>query len=516
MEPNSREFYKQCSFQKYCNAVLHNEACDAHRELRTHKAKEVTFSDMTLDEARQLHTFDEYFKRETAETVFEKAGKKITPKLLLEAIRTLPEEKRKAILLYYFEGMSDIKALSIMERSITMSEKRRDNKNRILRTGESQRKDGRYAYKYIDTFGKPQFVYSWKLVPTDKTPAGKRDDIALREKEKEIQKDLDDGIDHIGKKMTVCQLYAKQIRHRANVRHGTKQGRKQLMRILQEDKLGACRIENVKLSDAKEWALRMKEKGYGFKTINNHKRSLKAAFYTAIQDDCIRKNPFDFQLNTVLEDDTEPKEPLSPTQEAAFLSFVQHDKVYQKYYDEIIILLGTGLRISELCGLTEADIDLDKQLINVDHQLLKIADVGYYVETPKTKSGNRVIPMSEKVLEAFQRVLNKRKYAQPVILEGYTKFLFLNRNGLPKVAVNYESMFRGLVRKYTKTQKVALPKVMTPHTLRHTFCTTLANAGMNPKALQYIMGHSNINMTLNYYAHTTSETSITEMKRLIA
>mgnify|MGYP007086379583 FL=1 len=102
MEPNSREFYKQCAFQKFCNTVLHNEACDAHRELRTHKAKEVTFSDMTLDEARQLHTFDEYFKRETAETVFEKAGKKITPKLLLEAIRTLPEEKRKAVLLYYF------------------------------------------------------------------------------------------------------------------------------------------------------------------------------------------------------------------------------------------------------------------------------------------------------------------------------------------------------------------------------------------------------------------------------
>jgi len=127
----------------------------------------------------------------------------------------------------------------------------------------------------------------------------------------------------------------------------------------------------------------------------------------------------------------------------------------------------------------------------------------------RQKDGNRVIPMSEKVLEAFQRVLNKRKYVQPVILEGYTKFLFLNRNGLPKVAVNYESMFRGLVRKYNKTQKVALPKVMTPHTLRHTFCTTLANAGMNPKALQYIMGHSNINMTLNYYAHTTSETSIT-------
>ncbi|WP_233441624.1 hypothetical protein, partial [Anaerostipes caccae] len=102
MKPNRREFIKQCAFQKFCNTVLHNEACDAHKELHRHKAREITFSDLTLEEARQLHTFDEYFKGEIA---FERAGKKITPKLLLEAIRTLPEEKRKAVLLYYFEGM---------------------------------------------------------------------------------------------------------------------------------------------------------------------------------------------------------------------------------------------------------------------------------------------------------------------------------------------------------------------------------------------------------------------------
>ena len=396
------------------------------------------------------------------------------------------------------------------------SEKRRDNKNRVLRTGESQRKDGRYVYNYIDTFGKPQSVYSWKLVPTDKIPAGKRKDISLREKEEEIQKDIFDGIDTIGKKMTVCQLYAKQIRHRANVKEGTKQWRGQLMRILREDKLGACPIEKVKLSDAKEWALRMKEKGYAYKTINNHKRSLKAAFYTAIQDDCIRKNPFDFQLNTVLEDDTEPKVPLSPIQEASFLSFIQNDKVYKKYYDEIIILLGTGLRISELCGLTETDIDFENKLINVDHQLLKISG-NYYVDTPKTKSGVRQIPMNTNVCEALERVLkNRRQTATPIIVGGYTRFLFLNQNGLPKVAANYENMFRGLVKKYNKCHEEALPKVMTPHTLRHTFCTNLANAGMNPKALQYIMGHSNINMTLNYYAHATPDNAIAEMERLIA
>ena len=100
--------------------------------------------------------------------------------------------------------------------------------------------------------------------------------------------------------------------------------------------------------------------------------------------------------------------------------------------------------------------------------------------------------------------------------DGYSNFLFLNRDGCPKTNVNYATMFRGLAKKYNKCPEEALPKVMTPHTLRHTFCTNLANAGMNPKALQYIMGHSNITMTLNYYAHATFASARAEMERLIA
>ena len=396
-----------------------------------------------------------------------------------------------------------------------MSEKRRDSKNRILRSGESQRKDGRYAYKYTDTFGKPQFVYAWKLVPTDKTPKGKREDKSLREKIKEIQKDLDDGIDPVGKKMTVCQLYEKHIRNRANVRHGTKQGRQQLIRLLEEDTIGAYSIENVKMSDAKEWALRMKEKGYSFKTISNHKRSLKAAFYSAIQDDCIRKNPFDFPINTVIEDDTEPKIPLSPNQEESLLSFVKSDKVYYKYYDELIILLGTGLRISEFCGLTDRDIDFENRTINVDHQLQYSGKKSYRIETPKTDNGIRKIPMSDRVLEALQRVMQNRK-SSDFMVDGYTGFLFLTRNGTPQNYINYDIMFRRLVEKYNKSHEEALPTVTTPHTLRHTFCTNMANAGMNPKALQYLMGHANITMTLNYYAHATFDSAQAEFFRLAA
>lgn len=397
-----------------------------------------------------------------------------------------------------------------------MAEKRRDSKNRILRLGESQRKDGRYAYKYTDALGKVQFAYAWKLVPTDKTPAGKRDGISLREKEKEIQKDLDDGIDMIGKKMTVRELYAKQTRHRGNVRYNTTQGRKRLMKLLEEDKLGSYPIENVKQSDVKDWVLRMKQKGISYKTINNDKRSLKAAFYAAIQDDYIRKNPFDFQLNTVIEDDTEPKVPLTLEQEENLLSFIQKDKIYQKYYDEFIILLGTGLRISELCGLTGTNLDFENKTIKVDHQLLRSAETGYYIEKPKTQSGVRQIPMSEKVHDALRRVLESRKETKKISIDGWSDFLFLNRDGYPKTASDYDNMFRRLAKKYNKCHETALPRIMTPHTLRHTFCTNLANAGMNPKALQYVMGHSNITMTLDYYAHASFASAKAEMERLIA
>ena len=142
-----------------------------------------------------------------------------------------------------------------------MSEKRKDSKGRILKTGESQRPDGRYAYKYVDTSGKTQFVYSWKLVPTDPTPNGKRKDISLREKEKEIQRDIDDGIDPAGRKITVCELYARQIGIRGDVVLNTKRGRQRLMEILSDDPLGSKRIDSVKLSDAKEWMARMHENG---------------------------------------------------------------------------------------------------------------------------------------------------------------------------------------------------------------------------------------------------------------
>ena len=140
----------------------------------------------------------------------------------------------------------------------------------------------------------------------------------------------------------------------------------------------------------------------------------------------------------------------------------------------------------------------------------------YYIEAPKTESGFRQVPMSAAAYEAFERVLKKRRDGRCIEVDDYKDFLFLNRDGLPKTAVNYDAMFKCLAKKYNKCHKEPLPDVMTPHTMRHTFCTRMANAGMNPKALQYIMGHANIVMTLNYYAHATFHSAQEEMERLQA
>lgn len=215
----------------------------------------------------------------------------------------------------------------------------------------------------------------------------------------------------------------------------------------------------------------------------------------------------------VLDDDTVPKTVLTEEQEEKLLAFAKADKTYSKNYDEILILLKTGLRISEFGGLTLPDLDFENRLVNIDHQLLRDTEIGYYIETPKTKSGERQVPMVEEAYQAFKRVLANRKNDKRVEIDGYSDFLFLNRKNYPKVASDYNGMMKGLVKKYNKYNEDKLPHI-TPHSLRHTFCTNYANAGMNPKALQYIMGHANIAMTLNYYAHATFDSAMAEMKRL--
>lgn len=392
----------------------------------------------------------------------------------------------------------------------TMSIKRKDSNNRILQKGEGQRADGRYYFKYIDKNGKPKFLYSWRLNETDPLPKGKRDCIPLRTQIQEYNHDKYDGIDYSAKKLTVSQLYDKQNALKPNVRKSTIQGRERLKELLQEDSFGSMPIDAVKPSDAKQWAIRMSEKGYAYQTINNYKRSLKAAFYTAVNDDLIRKNPFNWNLSDFIPDDTKRKEALTQEQTSRLLDFAKNDSVYSKYYDAIVVLLNTGLRISELCGLTDNDIDFKNGFINVTHQLLKDKD-GYHISEPKTESGKRKIPMLAVTRNALQEQMQNRKNAKKITIDGYSNFIFLAPSGYPAYCITFERIFKNLVQKYNKKSKEMILPAITPHVLRHTFCTNMANAKMTPNNLQYIMGHKNITMTLGYYTHASCESAMSEM-----
>ena len=109
-------------------------------------------------------------------------------------------------------------------------------------------------------------------MPTDRVPKGKRGGPSLREKEREIQRDRDDGIVPLGRRMTVCQLYERYTRFRRRSEGSPSGGRDQLGRDSARGRAwGAAAIEDVKSSDAVAWALRMsEEKGYAYTTINNH------------------------------------------------------------------------------------------------------------------------------------------------------------------------------------------------------------------------------------------------------
>ncbi len=396
-----------------------------------------------------------------------------------------------------------------------MSEKRRDNRNRILREGEYQRADGRYRYRYIDEDGKEKNVYSWRLDKNDPTPKGRKRDLSLREKEKQIQADLFDHIVTHGGNYTVIELVEKYISLKTGVSHNTRAGYKTVINLLKKDPFGKLRIDKVHLSDAKTWLIKLQQTdGKGYSSIHSIRGVLRPAFQMAVDDDLIRKNPFGFELASVIVNDSVTREAITRKQERELLKFIKEDKHFSRYYDAIYILFHTGLRISEFCGLTFSDIEFKQMRIKVDHQLQRTSEMQYVIQEPKTESGIRYIPMSEEVAACFRRIIANRTApkVEPMV-DGHAGFLFLDKNDRPMVALHWEKYLEHIVEKYNKIYRIPMPKV-TPHVCRHTFCSNMAKSGMNPKTLQYIMGHSDISVTLNVYTHVQFDDAQAELLRV--
>ena len=247
-----------------------------------------------------------------------------------------------------------------------MAERRKDSKNRVLRAGESQRKDGTYMYRYTDVTGKRVCVYARTLED-------------LRVKEQMIQKELNDGIDYAAGKATTIDLVERYVSLKQGARYSTKVLYDYILGILKNEDFGYRQIREIKQSDVQAWVIKLHQDGRSYGTIRGIRSVLRPAFKMAYNEDVIRRNPFDFNLSDVIPNDTKKRAALSEDTREAWMEFIRTDEVYQKYYDEFVVLLGTGLRVSEFCGLTRNDLDFENRRIRVEHQLCRQRDGTYYI-----------------------------------------------------------------------------------------------------------------------------------------
>ena len=119
-----------------------------------------------------------------------------------------------------------------------------------------------------------------------------------------------------------------------------------------------------------------------------------------------------------------------------------------------------------------------------------------------------------KSAENFQAIIEDREKPRfEKMVDGHTGFLFTDKDGMPLVAMHWEHRFNHMVKRYNDIFRVQIPNI-TPHVCCHTYCSNMAKSGMNPKTLQYLMGHSDIGVTLNTYTHLGLEDAADELKRM--
>ena len=373
--------------------------------------------------------------------------------------------------------------------------KRKDNKGRVLKEGESQRKDLRYMYRYTDWRGKRLTVYANTL---DELRA-KEDKIVV---EHVTKQDFYDG--HIKLKTLLVNYYET----RRDLSLNSKTLYDHYVEYVCDSPIGDMYISDIKTYHVKEFMRGLSAGGKSKNTIKVIMVTINNAMNSAVEDEVIPRNPI-AGIKNFLPNDQKEKSALTPEEEKKLfeaLDYYENDVLR----DLCVVLLHTGLRISEALGLTWKDVDFGKRTITVDHQLLCLKD--YMICPPKTAAGIRTVYMDD---EAFQTLskLKKQKSKVDYVVGGYSGFIF-TKDGKPLRTSAIDHTLILALKHYNKDYGEQL--YLSFHTLRHTFCTRLLENGVSIKNTQYIMGHSNANTTLNIYAHIDKDKAILEMKERLS
>ena len=390
---------------------------------------------------------------------------------------------------------------------------RKDKKGYMLRTGECQRKDGRYSYAYTDRWKKRHVVYATSLVE-------------LRELEKQIRMDLDSGIDpNAAKVMTVNDAFDRYISRKYDLKPTTKSNYQFNYDHFVREGFGQEKIGKIRYSDVKKFYYDlMKERGIKPRTLDGINTVIHSTFKMAVRDEIIRSNPAEGVMAEIKKSDLWVKTRkcgLTVPEQRDLVEFMKDSHQFKGWVPVITVLLGTGMRIGECLGLRWEDIDLDKRLISVNHNLVDYQDRDIRkqvrkIQTTKTRAGVRMIPMIDEVYEAFITEFELQSaigFCEEEI-DGYSGFIFTTTDQklMSRSAVN--NAIHRIVRIHNEEEEkkakaegrepILIPQ-FSAHQLRHTFCTRFCENETNLKVIQSIMGHSDITTTMDIYADATPE-----------
>lgn len=401
--------------------------------------------------------------------------------------------------------------------------KRKDSRGRNLKDGEIQQADGRYKYQYQDANGQRKAVYSWKLLPTDRTPSGKRDDLSLREKEEEIAADNRDGIDgKAARKITLNEMFEAYMAGKVNLKQSTATNYRYMYKNYVADVIGNKPLQSIKYSTIKAYYNSLiTEKGFKPNSMEIIHTILHPVFTLAVRDGYVRSNPADGVMAEIKKShawEKPQRHALTLEEQAAFIGFLSRSQTYGHWLPMFTVFLGTGCRVGELIGLRWQDCDFQNGTISINHNLVyRQQDDGHMalrITTPKTSAGCRTIPMLDEVRKALHtiRLEQLREGCPNCTVDGYTGFLFVNRDGAVYVPHTINRAIDRILKAYhaeetakakEEKREPVLIRHFSVHNLRHTFCTRFCENETNIKVIQEIMGHSDISTTMNVYAEAT-------------
>lgn len=399
-----------------------------------------------------------------------------------------------------------------------MAERRKDSKGRVLKENELQRKDGTYQYRWRTSDHKRHSIYAPTLEE-------------LREKEQKILKDKSDGIRTDAQKVTLNDVYDLWVQLKKGLKDNTFQNYKYMYEQFVRDDLGQHKIVTLKRSDIRRfYNYLIDERCLKVATVDNIHTVLHQVLDIAVEDCYLRNNISDNALKELKQARnlfTEKRKALTVQEQEIFLDFLKKSNMYRHWYPIFALMVGTGLRVGEAVGLRWDDVDFGNNTISVNHTLIYYnhAKGGCYfgINTPKTRAGERTIPMIESVREA---ILQEKEYQKEAGIkctarvDGFTDFIFVNRFGNTQHQGTLNKALRRIIRdcnqeildKTKDKDNVILLPNFSCHTLRHTFTTRLCESGINIKVIQSVLGHADVSTTLDIYADVTKELKNAEMQ----